>query len=72
MTYGPGAYGQPVYPRSDWHEGGPHPDGELRGDPDPTCVCGVARSEHALLGCPDGFRSPVDRAAERAKGRADG
>lgn len=24
-------------------------------DHDPECVCGVARSEHAGLGCPDGF-----------------
>lgn len=25
-------------------------------DPDPRCVCGTARSEHALCGCPDGFQ----------------
>ena len=24
-------------------------------DSDPICVCGVARSEHQLCGCPDGF-----------------
>lgn len=25
-------------------------------DDDPRCTCGVHRSEHALCGCPDGFR----------------
>lgn len=27
-------------------------------DDDPRCVCGTARSEHALCGCPDGFELP--------------
>lgn len=27
-------------------------------DPDPRCICGTARSEHALLGCRDGFILP--------------
>ena len=27
------------------------------GNDDPLCVCGTARSEHQLLGCPDGFQT---------------
>lgn len=35
-------------------------------DDDPVCVCGVARSEHAGLGCPEGFQRPQDWDVERA------
>lgn len=34
-------------------------------DADPVCVCGVARSEHALCGCSDGFQSAQSWQAER-------
>lgn len=35
-------------------------------DDDPTCVCGTARSEHQLLGCPEGFQTPASWHAEVA------
>lgn len=34
------------------------PTEEEYNDVDPVCVCGTARSEHALCGCPEGFQSP--------------
>lgn len=34
-------------------------------DDDPLCVCGVARSEHALCGCPEGFQTAESWEAER-------
>lgn len=33
---------------------------------DPLCICGTARSEHALCGCPDGFITPKAWARQRA------
>lgn len=35
-------------------------------DPDPQCVCGTYRSEHALLGCREGFQTPAAWAVEHA------
>lgn len=34
-------------------------------DDDPRCVCGVYRSEHALLGCPEGFQTAASWKVER-------
>lgn len=35
-------------------------------DDDPRCVCGVYRSEHAAMGCPEGFQTPEQWEAERS------
>lgn len=35
-------------------------------DDDPTCICGVHRSEHQLCGCPDGFITPEAWEKEKA------
>ena len=40
-------------------------DGEDGEDDDPQCVCGVYRSEHALLGCPEGFQTAREWNRER-------
>jgi len=34
-------------------------------DDDPYCVCGVALSEHGLLGCQEGFQTPEQWNRER-------
>jgi hypothetical protein len=36
-------------------------------DDDPYCVCGVARSEHNLCGCPEGFQTQASWDAERQR-----
>lgn len=36
-------------------------------DDDPQCVCGVYRSEHSAMGCPEGFQTPAQWEAERAR-----
>jgi hypothetical protein len=35
-------------------------------DDDPRCVCGVYRSEHSMMGCPEGFQTPASWEVERA------
>lgn len=52
-------------------------DGELEAfedeeakDDDPQCVCGVYRSEHSAMGCPEGFQTPAQWAEEREQIRA--
>jgi len=41
-------------------------------DNDPYCVCGVARSEHRMMGCPEGFQTPAQWNAWKAdKAEAD-
>jgi hypothetical protein len=50
---------------------GPEPEPEEEDhDDDPRCVCGVYRSEHALMGCPEGFQTPNQWASEREAIRA--
>ncbi len=34
-------------------------------DDDPQCVCGVYRSEHRMLGCPEGFQTAESWDQER-------
>lgn len=34
-------------------------------DDDPQCVCGVYRSEHAMMGCPEGFQTAKQWEAEK-------
>lgn len=34
-------------------------------DEDPQCVCGVYRSEHGLMGCPEGFQTKESWDRER-------
>lgn len=35
-------------------------------DDDPRCVCGVYRSEHAMMGCPEGFQTAKQWDDERS------
>lgn len=46
------------------------PSDEDEIDDDPRCVCGVYRSEHAGMGCPEGFQLPEAWAREREAIRA--
>ena len=32
---------------------------DVEEDDDPQCVCGVYRSEHAMMGCKEGFQTPA-------------
>ena len=36
------------------------PEDNKEGDDDPQCVCGVYLSEHAAMGCSEGFQTPTE------------
>ena len=44
---------------------------ESQEDDDPRCVCGVYRSEHAMMGCADGFQTPAEWEATKRQMQAD-
>jgi len=44
----------------------PYDRRDVEPDDDPRCVCGVYRSEHAAMGCPEGFQTPDSWEQEKA------